>query len=145
MSKPLDEKAVNSLLYGLAYTLYKNMGKSAEALFKQALNEGEKNFEVPKVSSIEEAEQAIPKLISDIGFADSVTTEKTDSGYILDVQGCKFWPFTRDLREKNVPDFTCIIGNIVIAYLQNNLSLRARIGNVTGDENGSRVEINIHK
>ena len=145
MSKPLDERAVNSLLYGIAYTLNKNMGKSAEAIFKQAINEAEKNFKVPKVNSIEEAEQIIPKLITDIGFADSVTTEKTDAGYILDVQKCKFWPFTRDLREHNIPNFTCILGNIVTAYLQNDLGIRARIGNITGDENGSRVEINIVK
>ena len=141
MTKQIDVRVVQGVLYGLYKSLHKIAGSSAPAVMRQAAPDI--LFELNKIGVDFSCVDNVAKLESKLG--ETMTTTGMCDGFKLELDGnklkanitnCSFFDLTMHLKEEGIPPFGCPFAALTIAIAEKNLGKKARLADLHPVEGG---------
>lgn len=149
MVDKIDRVAVNAVLFSVCESIHKLIGKSAEALIRNAgpkmIEEMEKaGVRVDSCDPVEMTNQ-LSSLFKHLGLCDEIVfkidnEQKTLQVYITN---CSFWETTMSMKDKGVwPPISCPFASMSLSLCERNLGRKALVSKIEpiGDRS-SLVEI----
>ena len=123
MTREVDTRAVQGILYGIYKALHSIAGASAPAVMRKAAPDI--LMELGKLGVSFDCVDDVSKLSSKLGE----TMEKTLDGDKLNakITNCAFFELTSHLQEEGVPPFGCPFAALTIAVAEKNLGKKARL------------------
>lgn len=136
----------NDLIFGFAKGLYDLFGESALAMAdtigEDILQEMEHELglEIQGENPQDILTELERLLVDEYGLVKDIRIEINEETHHIDMvcEGCLLWRATRDLREEDVPPFTCVPMMMATAALRKRLGRRAKFVGIT-QEPESRV------
>jgi len=143
MTKSIDVRAVQGILYGVYKALYEVAGASAPAVMRRAAPDILRALETSGVdfsgvNSIEKLEEQLRDTMVSSGSCDDMRFTLEGNRLKTEVVNCSFYDLTMSLKEKNIPPFGCPFAALTIAIAERNLGKKARDVHLAPTEGGNR-------
>ncbi|MBU1220561.1 hypothetical protein KKF34_02920 [Myxococcota bacterium] len=143
MSKTIDARVVQGVLYGIYKSLYAVAGASSPAVMRQAaphiltaLNALGVDFTC--VDNIEKLQSKLGETLTSSGMCDSIKFNIEGNILKAEITNCSFYDLTEKLKSEGIPPFGCPFAALTIAIAEKNLGKRARIKNLEPKPGGNR-------
>ena len=132
MSRKIDVRVVDGILYGVYKALNDVAGASAPAIMRRAapdiLNELNKlGVDFSCVDNVEKLEQKLGETMERTGMCDSMNFTLDGSNLEARIKNCAFFGLTTRLKEEGIKPFGCPFAALTIALAEKNLGKRARV------------------
>lgn len=141
MSRQVDARAVNGILYAVYKALHGVTGDSAGALMRKAsadmLEELNKlGVDFSCVDNIEKLESKLGETVVGTGLCDKMEFKLDGNKLQANITGCAFYQLTAALKEEGIPPFGCPFAALTIALAEKNLGKKARLLELHPTEGG---------
>jgi hypothetical protein len=135
MSRAVDSRAVQGVLYGIYKALHKIAGDSAPAVMRQAapdilLELGKLGVNFDCVDDVDKLSNKIGETMEKTGMCDKMEMKLDGDKLKANITNCVFFDLTMHLKEDNIPPFGCPFAALTIAIAEKNLGKKARLVNL---------------
>lgn len=143
MKRPIDNRAVEGILYGIYKALHSVAGSSASSVMRRAAPDilkslGALGVDFSCVDDIEKLESKISETMINTGICKDLKFKLNDNELTATITGCAFWDLTHQLKEDGIPPFGCPFAALTIALAEQNLGKRARLKNLEPTPGGEK-------
>lgn len=132
MSRAIDVRAAQGVLYGIYKALYQIAGSSAAAVMRQAAPDILEEFrrlgvDFACVDDVQKLESKLSETLVSAGLCDKMQFNMDGNQLKVNITNCAFYDLTTHLGENGVPPFGCPFAALTIAVSEKNLGKRARL------------------
>ena len=141
MTKQIDVRVVEGILYGLYKALYKIAGSSASAVMRQAapdilLELNKIGVDFSCVDNVAKLESKLGDTMTTTGMCDSFKLDMDGNKLKAEIHNCSFAELTAQLKDEGIPPFGCPFAALTIAIAEKNLGKKARLADLHPVEGG---------
>lgn len=142
MSRSVDTRAVQGVLFGVYKALHKIAGDSAAAVMRQAapdilLELGKLGVSFDCVDDVDKLSNKIGETMEKTGMCDKMEMRLEGDRLKANITNCAFYDLTMHLKEENIPPFGCPFAALTIAIAEKNLGKKARLVNLEPTPGGN--------
>ena len=142
MSRSVDARAVQGVLYGVYKALYKIAGDSASSVMRQAAPDilaelGKLGVSFECVDDVDKLSNKLGETMEKTGMCDKMVMTLEGDRLKADIKNCAFYDLTMHLQDENIPPFGCPFAALTIAIAEKNLGKRARLVDLHPVEGGA--------
>jgi hypothetical protein len=149
MSRTIDVRAAEGVLYGIYKALYKMAGDSAPSVMRQAAPDileelGKLGVDFNCVDNVQKLENKLGETLVSTGMCDKMEFKMDGNELTANITNCAFADLTKNLGEQGIPPFGCPFAALTIALSEKNLGKKARLKKlepVPGGKPGDTVMI----
>lgn len=137
MVDKIDKLAVNAVLFSIADSIHKLIGKSSEAIIRNAgpkmIEEMEKKGIKVETNNLAEMTSQLTTLFKELGLCNEIEFATDEEQQILQIRifDCSFWETTMAMKEKGVwPPISCPFASMTMALCERNLGRKALVNRI---------------
>jgi hypothetical protein len=148
--KARQMKLVNDIIFGFAKGMYDLFDDSAlatvETIGEDIIEEieHELGLEIHGENPRDILTELERLLLDEYGMCKNASINIQDHEVDVVIEGCMFWHATMELRNVNIPPYTCVPMMIASAALRKRLGKRARFVGITHDMEKRACDIDFH-
>ena len=149
MVEKIDKRAVNAVLFSIADSIHKLIGRSSEVVIRNAgpkmIEEMEKQGLKIDSTDLDEMTKQLTDLFKNLGLCNEISfqSDESQNTLLIKILDCSFWETTMAMKEKGVwPPFSCPFASMTMALCDRNLGKKTSVSKIEPiGERSSLIEL----
>jgi hypothetical protein len=152
MTREVDTRAIQGILYGIYKALHSIAGASAPAVMRKAapdilLELGKLGVSFDCVDDVSKLSRKLGETLEKTGMCDKMELTLDGDKLNARITNCAFFELTSHLQKEGVPPFGCPFAALTIAVAEKNLGKKARLVSLSpvpgGNPGDTRLQVQL--